>query len=166
MADLQEATGIDKKQLARDFGSKIDLFLTVLSDYWQLLREVILAPLEAEGAGLRDLRKAIRTVAERANYPEAEIGCLVCTTALDTIAMEDPRVTAAIRTCFERLEHAYYTGLKSAQKRGEIELTPRGLRRSARALVGAHIAMTVLLRSGAPDKVVGDIAEHALSTLG
>lgn len=166
MALLQESTGIDKKQISRDFGSKTELFVAVLDEYWQLLWGRVLSPMEAEGAGIREIRKVIRTVAANANYPEAQLGCLVCTTALDTRATGDSRVASSVQTSLKRLEQSYHAALKSAQASGEIDMTPRALRRAARALLGAHLALTVLLRAGAPDDVAKDVAEQALAALG
>lgn len=165
MSVLQAETGIDKKQLARDFGSKRGLFIAILDDYWNYLWTNLLSPMESEGAGVREIRTALRTISRRVEHDDGRFGCMVANTSLDSGAMNDPRIASAILVCFEKLERSYSLALRSAQKNGELNMSPSEIRRSARAMMAAHIAMAVLLRSGAPTPVLKDIAEHALSGL-
>ena len=165
MALLQEATGIDKKQLARDFGSKSGLFVEVLADFFQILRTQQLFQLEAATATLADIRRVLRSMASRIEEPEGKFGCMICNTALDQLAMSDPNVAKLVNSYFEFIEKAYRKALFSARKRMGLYLKDEDLVRLGRSLMASQVAVMLLLRSGVTKEVLDDIVEQALAPL-
>lgn len=163
MTLLQEATGIDKKQLMRDFGSKGSLFVELLGQFFVMLKEQLLHQLESESAGVAEIRSVLSAMASRTAEPDGRFGCMICNTSLDHQAMSDPQISSLVKSFFGYVQKAYSTALFSARRRGEVALEDDEIIRLGRSLLGAQISIMLLLRTGMPAEVIHDILEQALS---
>ena len=161
MAELEAEAGVDRRQLARDYGNKRGLFLQALDDYHELVAAKIFARMEQDDAGLTEIEATLSTL----NALSGPLGCLMSSASSEPIAQQDEEVHAKVRAWFSRIEAAYSNALSNASKRSEITLRPPQLRRAARHLLSVHIGLTILARTGTPTEVRSDAIEGALSTL-
>lgn len=102
LAQLQVATGLSKSSLYESFGSKRGLFDRAIASYLAEVIDPLLAPLEADGAGPRELAAYFGSLARlfrEAPEPIARRGCLLLNTAmeLDDLDADAARTVAAYR---------------------------------------------------------------------
>ena len=161
MAELEAAAGIDRRQLARDYGNKRGLFLQAIDDYHEAAAAKIFGRMERTDAGLAEIEATLSAL----NSLSGELGCLLCNTSTEPIAQQDRDVHKRVRAFFSRIEAAYSNALSNASERGEIALRPAQLQQAARHLLSAHIGLTVLARSRTPMEVRSDAVQGALQTL-
>ncbi len=165
LADLEAATGLDRRQLYNGFGDKTAMFVTALEDFDAMAGQMFLAPLEAEGSGLAEIAGLLRGFVELSRTPEGRRGCLVCNTAREAAA-DLPTVRPRVAAYFDRIERAYLTALTQARNAGALVMDDAALRRTARLFFGAHVSLCVLARAGVDADVLHDIAEETLRRLG
>lgn len=165
MSRLQESTGIDKRQLTRDFGSKKGLFLQAISDYEQVLDDQVLARLNAESATTETIRSVLLYIVEFSKHPDGQFGCLICNTSVDGMAMTDDDISEAISAAISRVEAAYANALRNANRLEKLLLTRKQIRMLSRSFLAAQISIMLLMRLGAETAVLRDIAEQALAAL-
>ncbi|MEM7436924.1 MAG: TetR/AcrR family transcriptional regulator, partial [Myxococcota bacterium] len=161
MAELEAAAGIDRRQLARDYGNKRGLFLQALEDYYEAAAARIFSRMEQPGAGL----DAIEATLFALNEQSGRLGCFMCNTSVEPITQEDRDVRARVRAFYDRIEAAYFNALVNASKRDEITLRPPQLRTAARHLLTTHVGLMVLARNGTPPEVRSDAIRGALASL-
>ena len=119
-ADLVSELGINRKSMYAEFGSKQKLFEATLDYYNQNHLSRVLAPLEAEDAGLESIRQAFYGYALAIEGPFRGLGCLMCNTAAERGALEagsKPFIDAYLK----RLTRAFKHVLANAQQNGEID---------------------------------------------
>lgn len=163
IADLEAAAGVDRRQLFRDYDNKRGLFLTALDDFTTSAGERFLARLEAEQVSVDDIGGVLDDLADIESPTYGRLGCLVCSTVGDRTAMADVEIAARVEAYLERIEDAYQSAL-SQLDRGSS--TPEQNRRSvARQLLGSHVAILVLGRSGASAETLRDIVDGAKATV-
>ncbi len=161
MAELETAAGVDRRQLARDYGNKRGLFLQAMDDYHELVASKIFARMERDDAGLTEIEATLSML----NSLSGPLGCLMTNTSSEPVAQQDEEVHEKVRGWFGRIEAAYSNALSNASARNEIALQPSQLQRAARHLLTVHIGLTILARTGTPAEVRSDAIEGALSTL-
>ncbi len=159
---LEAAAGIDRRQLSRDYGNKLALFLQALDDFMVVAGERYLARLEDEGSGLDDIATTLSELADPSRQPRGHLGCLICNTSLEPITSQDDAVRARVQAFFQRIEGAYRLALTHAAEAGEVGPDPH---KASRQLLGAHVALLCLARSRVSDDVLADIAEQTLASL-
>ena len=160
-ADLEEATGQNKRQLVRDFGSKRTFFGTVLEEFAARAGRLHLERMELAGAKLSDIRRCQNDVLRYIRSETGWFGCLVCNTSRDLPAMAYPEVDAIVQGYLKRIESAYWNCLSSAIAANEIHLSKRDTIRTARMLLGAHVAMLTLARARHGYESIKDVADSA-----
>jgi AcrR family transcriptional regulator len=74
--DLEHGTGLNRSSLYRTFETKLGLFQAALDEYEHGFIDVMLGPVEAEGAGLEDAAGFFRALADLFGDPKSERGCL------------------------------------------------------------------------------------------
>lgn len=163
---LEEATGINRRQLFRDYGDKRGLFLQALEDFTAFAGGLYLVPMERADAGLAEIRGTLRALAKLQSSPDGYLGCLICNTSSEPLAQSDADVAGKVRAFFQRIEAAYHFALAQAAEQGEVCASPRQLRARARHLLAVHVSLLVLARSGMPQPVLTDVADHAIASLG
>lgn len=119
VADLVEATGINKKSLYAEFGNKQALFEAALDRHLCVNNTRVVGPMEAPDAGLEEVRAALRGWGRGARGRGAGLGCLLCNTASERAA-RDPGARKHVRKYLRRLRAAFANALGNAAERGEL----------------------------------------------
>ena len=76
VGDLEHGTGLNRSSLYRTFETKLGLFHAALDDYEHSFIDMMLGPVEAEGAGLEDAADFFRALADLFGDPRSQRGCL------------------------------------------------------------------------------------------
>ena len=164
VSDLEEATGLNRRQLFREAKNKRELFQQALFDFAAISVERDLDVLGRE-AGLASIRQVLGQLVDQADYDPGRFGCLVCNTCREPIAMDDPEIGGFVSQHLRRIESAYGSGLERAASDGEIAADAEHIRRSSRHLLAIHMSILLLVRAGESKAVLEDIAESALRAL-
>lgn len=165
LSDLEDASGLDRRQLYNGYGDKKALLRQALSDFAEEARQFYLGPLYADTAGMNDIRHLLMFFVDASSEPRGRLGCLVCNTAREPIS-QDPEIKPEMNMFFRLIEAAYAHALSAAVARGEIELNDDQVRRKARLLFSTHVSLCVLARAGTDQSVLRDMAEETLAALG
>ena len=164
LSDLEEATGLNRRQLYNGIGDKRSMFLSALDDFTDLSGQTLLAPLESEDAGIDNIVGLFATFVEMAGRAGGPKGCMVCSTSQEDIAA-DVDVSKRMDDFFDRIRAAHYNALFRAVARGEVDLTRQEIERQADALFGVHVALCILGRAGRPTDQLSHIAKEAVAHL-
>lgn len=165
MPELEQASGINRKQLARDFGNKRGLYLQALDDFAVFAGDRFVAPLEQPDGGLAAIRQVLFGLADLPQSPDGHLGCLICNASREPIAQTDEEVAKHIRDYFDRIEGGYRTALGVAAAQSDGAVDPDTYVAAARHLFAVHVALLVLARGGVQGPVLRDIAERALASV-
>lgn len=165
LAGLEQATGLNRRQLYNGPGDKRRMFLGALDDFDAMAGKRFLAPLERDDAGVDDIAHLLRTFVALAGSEEGRGGCLVCNASQQAIA-DDADVRRRIDAYFERIENAYRNALSRAAARGEIDLAPSEIAARGSYLFGIHVALCVLGRAGCSQERLKCMAEETIDLLG
>lgn len=165
IADIEKATGTDRRQVFRDFGSKQALFIECLQTFSSLAGENLLDPLEHPEAGLDQIRATLLKIASQPDLSQARFGCLICNTSADHIAMSEPIILNLVSDFFTRIESAYANALDNCIRKGEIPASTLETNDLAKAMFGAHVGMLVLVKSGQSRETMEQIASGYISML-
>ncbi|MEO1192549.1 MAG: TetR family transcriptional regulator [Pseudomonadota bacterium] len=161
---LEEATATGRRSLLNSFGDKLGLFVLLLQDFRAQAAAQMLAPMEAEGAGLEGIRESLARLVAAGISPAGAKGCMICNTARDAIARE-PAVRAEIDLYFARIKGAARTALDTAAAQGQLD--PGRDRASLSAfLLGVVVAICTLARAGAAEETLRSLEREALAHLG
>jgi len=159
---LETAAGVNRRQLSRDYGNKRALFLQSLDDFTAFSGRHYLERLEHERSGLAEIAHTLDELARPSQQPLGHLGCLICTTSLEPIALRDDEVRTRVLGFFLRIETAYLTALHHAVETGDVGVDAH---QASRQLLGTHVALLCLARSRMPDDVLVDIADRTLESL-
>src|SRR3989442_5487564 len=83
IANLERRTGVNRSSLYHEFGSKRELFDPVLDSYVEDVLEPLLAPMEAEGAGLDAVLGFFSDIKDLLLEEPAGRGCLMVNTVAE-----------------------------------------------------------------------------------
>ncbi|MEM0948684.1 MAG: TetR/AcrR family transcriptional regulator [Pseudomonadota bacterium] len=164
LADLEAATGLNRRQLYNGIGDKRSMFLHAMDEFTHLSGQSLLLPLERDEAGIADIAELFAKFVEMSKLPEGPKGCLVCSTSQDDIA-QDPSVAERMNLFFDRIRSAHLNALSRAAARKEIALDAAQIGVRADALFGTHVALCILARAGRPTPQLMNIKSQALSAL-
>lgn len=161
--DLLQRMGINRFSMYQTFGGKGDLFVAALDRYHRLTADTLLRQLEAPPGGLPAIRSHFRHLARRYAAPGGWRGCLMTNSAVE-LAPHNPPTRKRVERHLARLEEAFYTAAREAQKRGDLRAgaSPRDV---ARYLVGASVSLAALARTRPGPEPLRQYAETVLSTL-
>lgn len=141
MADLLEATGLNKGSLYNAFGSKKELFNKALLRYEQEERKANLRELEALDQPVTAIKRVFDDMVE----PSVPLkGCLLINTALD-LPNHDAEVEATVKAGIKDLEAFFTRQLELAQSRREVS-RKLNVPRVAGGLTALVVAIRVLER--------------------
>lgn len=94
MGDLVRETGVSRGSLYSDFAGKEALFHACLDRYQETVVTPAFGGVEAEGAGLAEIRQYLENLLARsAAHPDANTGCLV----LNTLAQVTPKESETLK---------------------------------------------------------------------
>lgn len=144
LVELSAVTKLSASSVYNTYGSKLDLFLTVLDRYLDLMDMVMLGPVEQGSAGLADIEAYFDRIADAAAHGDGR-GCLAVNTIVE---FRDPpdAVEARIRRYRETLDRAMRVAVTRAAEAGEIP--PGNLGARVEALSAAVLAAHILIASG------------------
>ena len=163
VADLAEATGLNRKSLYAEFGSKQDLFEAALQRHRDENSGRVVAPMESETAGLSEIRGALERWGRLGRGAGAGLGCLLCNTASERSA-QDPGARKHVRAYLRRMTAAFHNALQRAADRNELV---EGVDTDAEARFFTSHAMgqLTLIRSKAMPELVESAARVAIAHL-
>lgn len=161
LTELEEASGINRRQLYNGLGDKRTMFLQALDDFRDMAGRRFLAPLEAETADLGSIRDLLATFVELAASGDGRLGCFVCSTSQEDVAA-DPEIKAKLDHYFRRIAAAYANALRGAIAKGQLALDLQDVEARANFLMGAQVGMSVLARAGQPPENIRQLADFAL----
>ncbi len=116
LADLIEATGLNKKSLYAEFGSKEALFNAALQLYTEYGGQEAVSYLDREPYGLENIKHYFRSM----NYEPNCRGCLMNMT-INQKNLAPPESMELIKGTFELIEGLFMKNLTAAQQLGEID---------------------------------------------
>ncbi len=163
-SDLEKATGLDRAQLSREYGDKRTLFLTAMERMTDAAFSAYLQPLAQHG-GIREIRRMLLSICDLAGTEQGRIGCLVCNTCREPVALTDPDVISLVDKHFRRLEGAFASALRNSVAAGELTMMPADIRRVSRHLYGVHVSLMVMLRAGETRAVLRDVVLQAIRSI-
>jgi TetR/AcrR family transcriptional repressor of nem operon len=163
LAELLERMDIARQSLYDTFGSKETLFREALLRYADVELGPIRDQLAAPGSPLRNLRRAMDSLASR-SLDGSGRGCLL----VNSLA-ESPVLSDDLRTVLDRvasgLESAFHGALESARTSGEL-VADADTRALARSLMGYVSGVAVMGRSGAAKAVIKDVVRMQRRLIG
>lgn len=160
---LCEALGVNRFSIYAEFGSKQALFDAALQRYDAEAVERNFGPLEAPGAGLKEIRALLSFFGSARKSPAWGRGCLLCNTAVE-FGPEDPSGAGFVKRYFKRLSAAFESALTHALSEGDLHqsVDPR---REAGFLTSSVLGMFVMLRAKAPASMIKGAAQSAIDYL-
>ncbi len=164
LADIETATGLNRRQLYNGIGDKRSMFLQALDDFIDLSGRSLLAPLESKAAGCAQIKELFAKFIEMSQGQDGPKGCMVCSSSQEEI-VKDPEVAARVNNFFDRIRFAHLNAITRDAERGEAAITDSELEKRADALLAAHVALCILGRAGRPKSQLINIAETATRSL-
>jgi TetR/AcrR family transcriptional repressor of nem operon len=163
LADLEHETGVGRKGLYNTFVSKHGLFLEALKRYEERAIELILAPLESEGAGRAEIVRVFGMLASPGGQLKKNRGCLICLTAVSEV-VQSVEVAERVQGYLQRLRKGFASALRGARTAGD--LTPqKDMEVLADFLVGTVMGLSTMVRAGRPRVQIKHYIDTALATL-
>lgn len=161
--DLVDATGLHRGSLYGAFGSKQELFLTVLDRYNSVVVRRLLELLDHEAGSKEGIRLFFATVIEHILTAGPLRGCLVTNSAVER-GLTCGETTAKVSACLERLELGFLRALEKLQATGDLRsnVDQRAL---ARNLTGLLQGLLVVGKVRPEADVLNDIVTVGLSVL-
>lgn len=164
LSELEEATGLNRRQLYNGIGDKKAMLLDALINFSEQAGRRFLAPLEVPEAGIAEIEGLLASFVGIAAKAEGPVGCLVCNIAQEEIAGDD-EVRPLVEAYFDRIRDAYRNALTRAATRGEVAMHAVALDERVDALFGTHVALCVLARAGRPHAELVNMARAAVADL-
>ncbi len=119
MADLMDATGLQKGSLYKAFGSKHELYTEALARYEAQNYATMKAILEAEESPREGLRRWLRHVVQTCSGQGTKRGCFGVNSLVE-LGPHDAAVAARLRKHFAGVEKLLAETIARAQERGEL----------------------------------------------
>lgn len=163
VADLVAGLGIGKASLYATFGTKHELYLTVLNRYVARGNERFLDELAGSGPALAGVRRIVERYLAEILDESGRDGCFVVNAAMEMLP-RDPEVTRVIERSWDALELALRMTLSRAKAQGELadDADPAAL---AGFLLTVLQGMRVLGKSPDPGARVRAAARQAIAVL-
>jgi len=159
LADLIEATGVQRQSLYNAFGGKRELFVRALLKFDAERQRSVLADIEARGEPL----KAIKDVFDQAVEDPLKRGCFLVNTSLE-IQAHDEEVKLLAEAAVKDFRRFYERMIEHAKVRGEICATI-DTSAAASGLLAALFGMRVMGRGTTSKDVLRQVADQALRLL-
>ena len=158
MGDIEAATRLKKQSLYRVFANKRGMYLAALAAYDQdhvvAARDILRRAPDA-AAGFATLLNAIVDSALATNNRR---GCFLCDASVDQ-APHDPETAAKVAAMVGQIESSFREALLA-------DGIAKGVaQRLARKTLASYFGLRVLVKSGASEAVLRDVAEQMLEDL-
>ena len=162
-AELVAELGVNRKSMYAEFGSKQGLFEATLEHYERNHLTRVLAPIEADDAGVDTIRQAFSGYASASEGWFNGRGCLMCNTAVERGAL-DPASGQYVAAYLERLTRAFRHALENGRASGDID-EMADLDKLAAFFTTALIGVAASIRAEAPPEQLHSAAAVASSVL-
>lgn len=163
LQDLLTAMGLSKSSFYQAFGSKQRLFERCLRRYWENVAASMLENSNQAASGRQYIAELLYSVADGACSGEKPRGCLVMNTA-NEFGQGDPLVAAWVAEGVGRFTAVFKATLQRAQQEGGIA-ADKDLDALAHYLVSSLTGLKTMVKAGAGEKTVRDIAQSILRAL-
>ncbi|MGI9528444.1 MAG: TetR/AcrR family transcriptional regulator [Acidimicrobiia bacterium] len=161
--ELVTELGINRKSMYAEFGSKQELFEAALAHYDRNHLTRVLAPIEAQDAGVEAIRQAFSDYASASEGWFNGRGCLLCNTAVERGAL-DAASEKHVAAYLARLTRAFRRALENARQAGDIDESI-DTDQYAAFFTTALIGVAACIRAKAPPEQVRAASEVATSVL-
>ena len=161
--NIEVHTGIGRGSLYSTFGSKHDLFISVLERHASETISYMVKRVEDAESPLEGICALFEEIVCAASSREGRCGCLLTNTAAE-LAAHDSTVAGTLARSFARLEDAFYQALRAAQASGELSKhkDPLAL---ARFLVSSVQGLRVVSKVDRSRNALEDVKSSILSSL-
>ncbi len=161
--DIEEHTGIGRGSLYGTFGSKHDLFISVLDRHAAGTISYMVNLVEDSESPLEGTRALFEEIVCAASSREGTAGCLLTNTAAE-LAGHDSTTASTLARSFARLEDSFYKALRAAQASGQLsgQKDPLAL---ARFLVSSVQGLRVVSKVDRSRNALEDVKSSILSAL-
>jgi TetR/AcrR family transcriptional repressor of nem operon len=149
-AELVAELGVNRKSMYAEFGSKQELFEATLEHYDRNHLTRVLAPIEADDAGVDSIRRAFIGYASASEGWFQGRGCLMCNTAVERAAL-DPASGRFAAAYLDRITRAFRNALENGTRAGELAATA-DLDELAAFLTTMLIGVAASIRAEAPSE--------------
>jgi TetR/AcrR family transcriptional repressor of nem operon len=161
--DLVNATGLHRGSIYAAFGSKQELFLSVLDRYNHVVVRRLLELLDSEPSGKAGIRSFFATVIEHILTAGPLRGCLVTNSAVERgLSCDD--TAAKVSACLERLDQGFQRSLERMRVTGELRESA-DVRALSRHLTSVLQGLLVIGKVRPQAEVLKDIVAVGLSVL-
>ena len=120
MADIVEASGLNKSSLYNTFGSKQELFATILDRYVDMRMQFLRETIEASGDGIDGLHRFLDTMRGELDTEHGRNGCL-CVNTTAELGTSDTGVTDCGLDYRGRMRNAWIDVLETAAETGAFD---------------------------------------------
>jgi TetR/AcrR family transcriptional repressor of nem operon len=162
-AELVAELGVNRKSMYSEFGSKQQLFESVLEHYSKEHLSRVLAPIEAPDAGVEAIREAFAGYAAASEGQFFGRGCLMCNTAVERGAL-DSGSGRFVAEYLARLTRAFRGALENGRDAGDISRAA-DLDELASYFTTMLIGVAASIRAEAPPNQIHAACRVATSTL-
>ncbi len=161
--DLAQDMGINAYSLYAEFGSKEGLFDAAVDRYEAIVVEAHFGALEAEGAGLQQIRDVLDFFGDNGMRDGSEVGCLL-TNASTEQAPNAEAAAARMNRFVGRLQTAFARALRHAMADGRVQPTTP-VDDLSRLFTTVLVGLWVLSRGRAGPEMIRGSADQALARL-
>ena len=164
VADLVDATGVNRASLYGTFGDKDRLFLASLQRYCDQRVEAMIDRLERPGLPLDNVRAVFQSIIDRVEQEGDRRGCFLCNSAVE-LGPHDPTVRGIVESHLRAIAAGFEDALMRAQVAGDL---PVDLDAPAVALMLASQlnGLRVFAKAGFSADDLRRISETTLSLIG
>ena len=118
ISDLVSATGLGKRSMYQEFGSKEGLFRECIDNYYLKTFKESKAVLVKHPLGLQNIEAFFRLAIDHASSSESP-GCMMVNSAIEKELLEE-EAFIQVKKNLSRIEELFYQCLAAAQTNGEI----------------------------------------------
>ena len=161
MHDLEEATGLKKQSLYREFGDKRQMYLKALQLYNRINVPAVSDILLGSGSAADRYTRFFTAIIDEVVRTGNRKGCFLCNSSIDQ-AQLDQATLAVVETGIERTTKIFRKALASDQ---QYQHDMHKLRRTTAQLVTHYFGLRVLIKAGAPEEMLRDAVTAAVSII-
>ena len=119
LADLMEATGLQKGSIYKAFGSKHELFTRALARYLDDVYAKMQAALEGPEPAKEGIRRWLKLILQTCTEQGKRRGCFAVNSVVE-LGLHDQTTTSRLRKHFARVEMLLARTIARGQERGEL----------------------------------------------
>lgn len=164
MSDLLTAMKLSKSSLYQSFGSKRQLFTRCLTRYQERFTSELNHGLKEAKSGRRFIESVFQAVAETAQQPEGEKGCLVGNSASE-LGQRDTVFAKPVAQGLRGLGEVFKAALKRAQTEGDVP-PHADLNALASYLVSSMTGLRTLIKAGLDKRAARSMVPLILKAVG